>query len=208
MIYAHVVGWYILNGCVCINTSLPFEAIFSCWLQSSWYFYGMKYWLLGCLVLTMMPLGACRGSSKETQELFVMTVQITDGDTFIGRGQGVNWKVRLRGIDAPERGQDFSKKSHEKLGELCRAAPLRLQLVNKDGFGRWVADVYDRTGRHINAEMVATGMAWHFRKYSQDPLLERLEQAARKTRRGLWSMPQPMPPWEYRAQRRATRKRS
>lgn len=52
-----------------------------------------------------------------------MTVQITDGDTFIGRGQGVNWKVRLRGIDAPERGQDFSKKSREKLGNYAVLLP-------------------------------------------------------------------------------------
>lgn len=168
----------------------------------------MKHWLLGCLAFAMVPLGSCRGSSKEAQELFVVAVKITDGDTFVGRGQGMNWKVRLRGIDAPERGQDFSKRSREMLGELCNAAPLRLRLINKDGFGRWVADVYDRNGRHINAEMVATGMAWHFRKYSQDPELERLEQIARNARRGLWSIPQPTPPWEYRAQRRATRKRS
>jgi endonuclease YncB( thermonuclease family) len=158
------------------------------------------------VALTLLPLVSCGGSPlRQGRELEVVAVSITDGDTFTARGSGATFKVRLYGIDAPERGQDFSKRSRERLGELCRNAPLRVRLMNKDGFGRWVAEVYDKDARHLNAEMVASGLAWHFRKYSQDPVLERLEREARAAQRGLWSVPYPQAPWDFRAARRSKR---
>lgn len=152
----------------------------------------------------MLLFSSCgNGQPKTGQEWSVAAVSITDGDTFVARGDGVTFKVRLHGIDAPERGQDFSRRSKERLGEMCMASPLRVRLLNKDGFGRWVAEVYDKAGRHINAEMVASGLAWHFKKYSEDPELDRLERLARKARIGLWSLPDPQAPWEYRSDRRS-----
>jgi endonuclease YncB( thermonuclease family) len=166
----------------------------------------MKSSMVFAVALALLPLAACGGSPlRQGGELEVVAVSITDGDTFTARGGGATFKVRLYGIDAPERGQDFSKRSRERLGEMCRSSPLRVRLVNRDGFGRWVAQVYDAAGRHLNAEMVASGLAWHFRKYSQDPVLERLEREARAAGRGLWSVPDPQAPWEYRAEHRSNR---
>lgn len=153
-----------------------------------------------------LPVLSCGGGTPSVgQETALEAVSIIDGDTFTGRGGGQTLRIRLHGIDAPERGQDFSRKSRERLGELCRRSPLRVRMVNRDGFGRWVADVYDNEGRHVNAEMVASGLAWHFRRYSNDPVLERLEVEARAARRGLWAAPDPQAPWAYRAARRSMR---
>jgi micrococcal nuclease len=160
-----------------------------------------------CVVSCMLLFNACgSGQPRTGQEWSVMAVSITDGDTFVARGDGVTFKVRLQGIDAPERGQDFSKRSKERLGQLCSNAPLRVRILNKDGFGRWVSEVYDKSGRHVNAEMVASGLAWHFKKYSQDPELDRLERVARKALLGIWSLPNPQAPWEFRAARRSGKK--
>lgn len=160
-----------------------------------------------CVASWLLLFTSCgSGQPRTGQDLSVVAVSITDGDTFVGRGDGQTFKVRLQGIDAPERGQDFSKRSKERLGELCRNTPLRVRILNRDGFGRWVSDVYDNGGRHINAEMVASGLAWHFKKYSQDPELDRLERVARKASLGLWSLPNPQAPWDYRALRRSGQK--
>lgn len=168
------------------------------------YFHIMKTAVILCLTLGLMPLTSCGGLSlRQGREVEGVAVSIADGDTFTARMATETIKVRLHGIDAPEKGQDFSKRSKDHLGELCRKAPLRIRLLNKDGFGRWVAEVYDKDGRHLNAEMVASGLAWHFKKYSQDPELERLERVARRAYLGLWSLPNPQAPWEYRATRRS-----
>jgi len=160
-----------------------------------------------CFAGWLLLFSSCgSGQPRAGQDLSVLAVSITDGDTFVARGEAVTFKVRLHGIDAPEKGQDFSKRSKERLGELCRNAPLRVRLLNKDGFGRWVAEVYDKNGRHVNAEMVACGLAWHFKKYSQDPELDRLERVARRGSIGLWSLPDPQAPWEFRSVSRSRSK--
>ena len=46
--------------------------------------------------------------------------------------------------------------------------------------------------------MIKQGMAWHFKKYSTDPLYASLEIAARKNKTGLWQDANPTPPWEWR----------
>jgi len=60
-------------------------------------------------------------------------------------------------------------------------------------------------GRDLSLELVKAGMAWHYRKYSDDPVLAAAEKKARAARLGLWSMPNPVPPWEFRHKKQDTR---
>ncbi len=53
-------------------------------------------------------------------------------------------------------------------------------------------------GRSLNQELVTAGLAWWFRKYSQDLRLGELERQAREAKLGLWAEPHPVPPWESR----------
>lgn len=151
------------------------------------------------MALTFILPGSCRNSKKAPgREVTLVVVKISDGDTFVGRGDGVTYKIRLQGIDAPERGQDFSNKSKDLLGELCSYSPVKAKLLSKDRYGRWVADVYNNKGQFINEVMVEEGMAWHFKRYSSDKNLDRLEALAKQEKKGLWSFDNPIPPWEYR----------
>ncbi len=54
--------------------------------------------------------------------------------------------------------------------------------------------------RYINAEMVADGAAWVYRKYNKDPHMLELERQAREQGRGLWALQedQRIAPWEWR----------
>jgi endonuclease YncB( thermonuclease family) len=142
---------------------------------------------------------SCRTETKpKPRELTLQAVHIADGDTFEGRDGDQTHRIRLHGVDAPEKGQDFSKKSRETLGRLCKNGPLKAVIIQKDRFGRWVCDVYDRNGQSINKALVKEGMAWHFKRYSSDRELARLEAEARSARIGLWSLDDPIAPWIYR----------
>ena len=140
--------------------------------------------------------------SPLTGEMKVTVYKIADGDSFEGRSGSETIRIRLYGIDAPERGQDFYRKSKDRLGALCAEGPVKVVPRNRDSFGRLVADVYSASGTHINTAMVAEGLAWHFTKYSNSADLARLEREARAQGIGIWSMKDPVAPWEYRAQRR------
>jgi micrococcal nuclease len=132
------------------------------------------------------------------REIRLLPSRIIDGDTFEGRAHDSTYRIRLNGIDAPERGQDFYNVSKQRLGELCKNSPLLVTLFNKDRYGRWIADVHTSNNIFINYKLVEEGLAWHFKKYSADTLLAALENNARAKRAGLWVNNNPVPPWVKR----------
>lgn len=125
-------------------------------------------------------------------------VRIIDGDTFVLlMDNDFDTRVRLDGIDCPERRQAFSQRAKQTLSDLIFDQEIKVYYDKKDGFGRVLGEVYIGNV-NVNHEMVRKGMAWHFVKYSDDETLARLEREARRDRVGIWSEPNPVPPWEYR----------
>ncbi len=129
-------------------------------------------------------------------------VGVHDGDTLRMRTGNATVKVRLFGIDAPELGQPFSRASRERLAALTFGKTVTLAPHGKDAFGRQLADVLLDDGTNVNHVMVREGMAYYFRRYARSPELERLENEARRERRGVWSVAELVPPWEYRRKER------
>lgn len=125
-------------------------------------------------------------------------VKVIDGDTFEMKVGNEKFRVRLFGIDSPERGQAFNVKAREFTASLIADREVTVIIRNKDRYGRFVGDVYRDDGLYINSEIVKAGYAWHFTRYSNDPALGRLEQEAQQARRGLWRDDHPVPPWEFR----------
>jgi endonuclease YncB( thermonuclease family) len=79
---------------------------------------------------------------------------------------------------------------------------VRVVLKEKDQYQRWVGRGFLPDGRDLSLEMVKAGMAWHFKKYSADAALSSAEEEARSNKRGLWQMPDPMAPWDFRKSKR------
>jgi endonuclease YncB( thermonuclease family) len=129
-------------------------------------------------------------------------VKVVDGDTFDLLGVNKTTRIRLFGIDSPERGQAFNKRAKAFTDSLVAGKQIRVVVRDKDRYGRTVGDAYLTDGTHVNAEIVRAGYAWQFRQYSSDPEIARLEQAARKNRRGLWEDEHAIPPWEFRKGKR------
>jgi micrococcal nuclease len=127
-------------------------------------------------------------------------VRISDGDTIGVMHQGREEKIRLHGIDAPERKQPFGIRAKLYSAGLAFEKDVTVKPRGTDRYGRTIADVILPDGRNLNREMLKAGFAWWFRRYAPyDEELKRLEAEAREAKRGLWADPEPVPPWERRA---------
>ena len=124
-------------------------------------------------------------------------VGVHDGDTISVMKAGKAVKIRLEGIDCPELGQDFGTRAKQFTSALVFGKDVQVKEYNLDRYGRMVARIYVE-GKDVCLELVKAGLAWHYKHYSSDPVLAEAEVEARRAKRGLWSMPNPLPPWEYR----------
>ena len=84
---------------------------------------------------------------------------------------------------------------------MSRRAREMIEAADHDRYARIVADVRLPDGRSLNREMVRAGLAWSYRRYSNDPELAGLEAEARAARLGLWADPHPVAPWAWRSNR-------
>jgi endonuclease YncB( thermonuclease family) len=125
---------------------------------------------------------------------------VTDGDTLSVLQEGKSIKIRLYGIDCPEKHQAYGHRAHEFTSDFAFGKEVEVRPVDRDRYGRLIAWVYVG-GRCLNEELLQAGYAWHFKRYSRDRHLAEIEIQARTSRIGLWRDPQPVPPWEFRKAR-------
>ncbi|WP_162425613.1 thermonuclease family protein [Pontibacter pudoricolor] len=131
-------------------------------------------------------------------------VAIKDGDTIELLRNGQTIKVRLYGVDAPEKNQDFGQRSRQFTSDLAFGKFVKLIEHNKDRYGRTVGTIILPDGRNLNEELVKEGLAWHYKAYSKDTRLANLEADARRLKRGLWAGPNPVAPWDFRKNKKET----
>lgn len=155
--------------------------------------------LLVALLAPALGLGA---------ELSGRVVRVVDGDTLVlliaGPGeQKTQEKIRLAGIDAPEKGQPYGQRSKEHLSDQVFGRDVTVDWLKRDRYGRIVGKVLVG-GTDADLEQVRAGFAWHYKKYASEQTAEdraayaRAEDEARAARRGLWREAGQVPPWEWR----------
>ncbi len=135
-------------------------------------------------------------------------VGITDGDTITVLTADANRiKVRLRGIDAPEKNQPFGASATQLLASLLSEKSVRLVTHGEDRDRRTIGDVFVRLGNsaprnseaHVNVMMVQNGLAWHYVQYApNDNQLAAAQQQANTRKLGLWADSNAIPPWSWR----------
>lgn len=147
-----------------------------------------------CLVLIFVLLSLLCSAQRFT----VKVVSITDGDTFIAlNNDNLQLKIRVYGIDAPEKKQAFGSKSKDFLSSLIFGKYITIDVKSKDKYGRYIANVYSE-GKDVSLLMIHEGMAWHFTKFDDNEVYEAAQMKARKAKRGLWADPSPIAPWDFR----------
>lgn len=178
---------------------------------------------LGLLVISAFLLSACelpspnppRREKKKAQTFRGRSVSplvadsdfkgrvvgVVDGDTLDVLVEKRSVRVRLSGIDCPEKSQPFGMRAKQAAAALCFGSSVTVHPKDKDRYGRLVAEVILADGRNLNREMVRQGYAWWYRQYSTDAALEKLEREARSARRGLWVQADPQEPSQFRSSR-------
>lgn len=150
-------------------------------------------------IALLLPFFSCNNKSlkfKKGDAITGKVIAIIDGDTYDILLPG-NEKVRIRmeGIDAPEKGMPFYKTSKKYLSDLCFKKEVTLQVTGKDKRGRTLAFSYIDDSIELSHEMIKAGLAWHYKEYNTDTDLSELEIKARNSKIGIWSNENPMPPW-------------
>jgi len=115
-------------------------------------------------------------------------VGIADGDTLTILVEQTQYRVRLFGSDAPEKGQAFGTRSRQALSEKVFGKTVEVVSHGPDRYGRTIGETR-LDGRDINLEMVREGWAWHYKRYSKSKALAGAEKQARKAKAGLWADP-------------------
>lgn len=153
-----------------------------------------RAWLVSALGVALLAASARGGTFFDAR-----VVGVIDGDTLEVLVDEQPLRIRIFGIDAPEHGQPWSRKSKEALRRRVFGKEVRINEVDTDAYGRTVGEVY-ADDVCVGCELVREGHAWVYRQYSQDPVLLALEADAREHRRGLWALPEAerIPPWEWR----------
>lgn len=136
-------------------------------------------------------------------------VGVADGDTItILDNTNTQYKIRLAGIDAPEKKQPFGNVSKKSLSDLVYGKQVTIDWNKQDRYGRTVGKVLI-DGVDANLEQVKRGFAWFYKKYqNEQPLQDRLDylhaqEAAETSKVGLWVDKEPIAPWDFRKNRRS-----
>jgi endonuclease YncB( thermonuclease family) len=131
-------------------------------------------------------------------------VGVSDGDTVtLLDTQKRQYKIRLSGIDAPEKKMPFGQRAKEHLSDLVFDKLVQIETEKLDRYGRTLGKIVFNN-RDVNLAMIQAGFAWHYKKYQNEQsasdrvLYAHTEEQARQQRVGLWRDPQLVPPWEWR----------
>ena len=132
-------------------------------------------------------------------------VSVADGDTITILDEGKQQtKIRLYGIDTPEKAQAFGKKAKKFTASLTAGKQAKVEVYDTDRYGRSVGVVFVN-GTNVNEEIIKNGYAWQYQKYCKASFCDdwlKLEEHARSFAFGLWADSNPQPPWDWRKAKR------
>ena len=164
-----------------------------------------RCYLLVCVITSI--------TSTAQADIYGKVVAVTDGDTIkVLDSNNVQHKVRLTGIDAPEKAQPFGNASRKHLASLVAGKEVRVESSKTDRYGRVLGKVWVQPvdcpgcGKSLDANhaQILSGMAWWYRHYAKDQPTEDRERykstvsEAKEKKLGLWSEPNAIPPWAWR----------
>jgi endonuclease YncB( thermonuclease family) len=153
------------------------------------------------IIVLLLLLGVSLESIAQVipQTFSGKVTSVKDGDTIEVLYQGNPVRIRLAHVDTPEKGQPYGNNAKQFASDFCFNRVVKIVQTDKpDRYGRLIALV-QIDGRTLNLELVRAGLAWHFLKYSKDQTYAGAEIDARTKKIGLWSQPNPISPWDWRA---------
>jgi len=124
------------------------------------------------------------------------------------RHDGRSETIHLKDIDCPELKQPYGKQAKLATAAYVGNREVVVRALKRDRQGRTTAEILLQDGRNIGHELVKEGLAWSRPGSSEGQSLVDIEQLARAEGKGLWSEPNPVPPWKWKATKKTSRKYS
>ena len=141
-------------------------------------------------------------------QLIGKVIKVTDGDTVnVITNDNETHKIRLSGIDAPEKKQAFGNRSKLALAELIDGKIITVDYSKLDKYQREVGKI-TFNGQDVNLRHIKLGLAWHYKKYEKEQDVEdrsiyaNAEYIAQRDKVGLWGDTSPIAPWDFRKHKR------
>lgn len=162
----------------------------------------MKQLFALLLLIAAIPLHAATITGR--------VVKVSDGDTITVLEGTIQHKIRLMGIDAPEKDQPFGNRSKQALANNIAGKTVEVEYNKLDRYQRIIGKVVFM-GYDINLRQIELGMAWHYKQYEREQDVEdrsrysQAEYIAQRDQIGLWSYPGSVPPWDFRKAKRTSK---
>ncbi len=150
------------------------------------------------LVLIFVLLLSSKAVVASDMPAVKQILKVIDGNTLkVSTIAGDTFIVKLKGVDAPELGQEFAQESLNYLQELVADKKVLVEYSGKDRWGNRLVHVTTKSGISVNEVMIKEGYGWVDRFFvSQENLME-LQEAAKTKNAGLWVKEEPMAPWVF-----------
>jgi micrococcal nuclease len=152
--------------------------------------------------------GFLLAASPSWADVKVRVVTVHEGDRLTIYHDGKTQAIYLQDIDCPELKQPYGKQAKRATTAYVGGREIFLRGLKRDAHGRTTAEVFLADGRNVGHELVKEGLAWWKRTGSRNWALEDVEELARASGRGLWSDPNPVPPWKWKVPKKTSRKYS
>ena len=147
----------------------------------------------GCVLLWSTAFVLLLPVPADAADFSGSVISVLDGDTIEVLHNQHPERIRLSGIDCPEKGQAYSKRGQQFTATIAYCKEVTIQVLRKDRHGRTAGDVVLRDGINVSRELVKAGLASWYRQYSKDASLGVLDEDARQAKRGLWADRIPSP---------------
>jgi len=149
------------------------------------------------LILIFFLINFCLNVNSQTYTGKV--IGIKDGDTVVVL-DSLNYQttLRLAEVDCPEKSQAFGTKAKQFTSDEIYLKQIKYIVTDIDRYGRSIAKIYYDNNKYLSEEIIKNGFGWQYKKYSTSKLLAKLEEEARKNKRGLWIDPNPIYPSDWR----------
>jgi micrococcal nuclease len=154
--------------------------------------------------LVLIVVAAC--PSLSWADFAAKVVSVHEGDRVTIRHNGRSEMIYLKDIDCPDLKQPYGKQAKHVTAAYVGNRDVVVRALTRDKQGRMSAEVLLPNGPNVGRELVKEGLAWWQRAGSSDPSLGDLEELARAEHRGLWSEPNPVPPWKWKVTKKTGRK--
>ena len=155
-------------------------------------------WATVCLAMCILA-----GTAGWAQTFTGKVTEVVKGDVLVIAHGEKPEKVRVAGVDCPELAQPFGPEAKKFTSDLVLNKDVSVEQLGTDNEGKTIARITLWDGRSLDEELLTEGMGWYYEMHpGNSESLRRLAAKAITAKKGLWTDPAPLAPWDFRGDAR------